>query len=319
MSATQPGLLVTGLPRSGTSWVGKMVEAGRQVVYVNEPLNVRHPPGRSPGVLDADVTHRFQYICADNEDVWLRAFRRTLALRYGVGRELRRNHAPYDIARMVKYATAFATGRLRGRRAMLDDPYALMAVPWLAEKFGVRSVVLVRDPVSLVGSYRKLGWHISLDELLGQPLLTRDLLADHVDELREAAAKEDEIHTTALLWRVVYDVVDRVHRHVPGVLVRRYEDFAMRPEEEFGALYAHFGLNFDEQARAQVVAATTAGEQDSQRGFVRSGTSKTAFRPMDSKQALAAAQNRLSAEDAARVVAITRDVLDRFRPAGTAA
>ena len=55
-------LLVTGLPRSGTSWTGKMLEASGQVVYVNEPLNPRRPPGRSPGVLNASVTHRFQKI-----------------------------------------------------------------------------------------------------------------------------------------------------------------------------------------------------------------------------------------------------------------
>ena len=308
MAATQPALLVTGLPRSGTSWVGKMLEVSGQVVYVNEPLNPRHPPGRSPGVLDADVTHRFQYICADNEGDWLPAFRRTLGLRYGVGRELRRNHGPYDLARMAKYATSFTTGRMRGRRAMLDDPYALLAVPWLAERFGIRAVVLVRDPVSLVGSYRKLNWHIHLDELLGQPLLTRDLLdASVVEELREAAAGKDEIHQTALLWRVMYDVVDRVHRHVPGVTIRRYEDLAQRPEEEFAALYDHCGLDFDARARAKVVEATTGTGSDrgAVRWTVRFGLSKTAFRPMDSKQAVDAAQRRLSTEDAERVRKIT--------------
>ena len=74
MGAAQdrPGpLLVTGLPRTGTSWVGKMLELSNAVVYVNEPLNPQHPPGHSPGVLDARVTHRFQYICADNEQDWL--------------------------------------------------------------------------------------------------------------------------------------------------------------------------------------------------------------------------------------------------------
>jgi hypothetical protein len=307
MAGTAPALLVTGLPRSGTSWVGKMLEASRQVVYVNEPLNPRHPPGRSPGVLDGEVTHRFQYICADNEQAWLPAFQRTLALRYGVGRELRRNRGPYDLARLAKYATSFTTGRWRGRRAMLDDPYALLAVPWLAERFGVRAVVLVRDPVALVGSYRKLNWHIHLDELLDQPLLVRDLIGDSVAELREAAAGADEIHQTALLWRVMYEVVDRVHRHVPGVTVRRYEDLAQRPEEEFASLYDHCGLDFDARARARVVEATTGSGSDrgAMRWTVRFGLSRTAFRPMDSKQAVDAAQRRLSTEDAERVRKIT--------------
>jgi hypothetical protein len=36
--------------------VGKMLEASGALVYVNEPLNPQHPPGRSPGVLRADVS-----------------------------------------------------------------------------------------------------------------------------------------------------------------------------------------------------------------------------------------------------------------------
>src|SRR5436309_312642 len=45
-------ILVTGMPRSATSWVGKMLDASGEVVYINEPLNPEHPPGRTPGVRD---------------------------------------------------------------------------------------------------------------------------------------------------------------------------------------------------------------------------------------------------------------------------
>ena len=75
-------LLVTGMPRTATSWVGKMLEASGALVYVNEPLNPQHPPGRSPGVLRADVSHAFQYISEENERVWLPAFRDTVRLRF---------------------------------------------------------------------------------------------------------------------------------------------------------------------------------------------------------------------------------------------
>ena len=60
-------ILVTGIPRSGTSWVGKMLDAGGEVVYINEPLSDHRPPGRSPGVLAAPDHHRFQYISEANE------------------------------------------------------------------------------------------------------------------------------------------------------------------------------------------------------------------------------------------------------------
>ena len=82
------------MPRTATSWVGKMLEASGALVYVNEPMNPQHPPGRSPGVLRAEVAHAFQYISEDNEREWLAAFRDTVRLRFHPLAELRRTTAP---------------------------------------------------------------------------------------------------------------------------------------------------------------------------------------------------------------------------------
>ena len=40
-----PPILVTGVHRSSTTWVGKMLTANKQYVYVSEPLNVLHRRG----------------------------------------------------------------------------------------------------------------------------------------------------------------------------------------------------------------------------------------------------------------------------------
>lgn len=317
MTAGTPGLLVTGMARTGTSWVGKMVAASRQVVYVNEPLNPGHPPGHSPGVLDAEVTHQYQYLGEHSPRQWRRAFADTLALRYGVRRELRRNRGGYDLARMCKYATAFALGRWRGRHPLLDDPFALYATPWLVRTFGLRAAVLVRDPVAIAGSYAKLGWRMRFDELLAQPGLVADLLGpEHTAEVEAAVAEADPVHAAALMWRVSYGIVDRHLRPVPGVLICRYEDFATDPQDAFGALYRHFGLDFSGRARRAVRRAST-GRGDDRRSHAWSltgGVSRTAYRPMNSAAMLDAAARRLSPEQIAVVRDLTADVAARFYP-----
>src|ERR671932_1346798 len=98
---TAPPILVTGMPRSGTSWVGKMLEASGRVVYINEPLNPSHPPGGSPGVFGAEVRKRFLYVTDDNAEEFEEPFRQMLGLRYDVLAELRRNRSPGDLLRMV--------------------------------------------------------------------------------------------------------------------------------------------------------------------------------------------------------------------------
>lgn len=65
-----PPILVTGIHRSGTTWVGKMLAAGAHTAYVSEPLNINH----RPGVFRAAVEHLYTYITNENEAEYLPAF-----------------------------------------------------------------------------------------------------------------------------------------------------------------------------------------------------------------------------------------------------
>jgi len=314
VSAGGPPLLVTGLPRSGTSWAGKMLEASGQVVYVNEPMNPQHPPGCSPGVLNKAVTRRFQYISTANDDGWKAAFADTLGLRFRLAAELRRNRGGYDLARTAKYMTAFTRGRLLGKRAMLDDPFAVLSTGWLVQQMGVHAVVLVRDPVSFVGSWRALGWTIHFHELLEQPALVRDHLGGYVADMRAMIGSEDWLARICLLWRAVVNVIDTSLRPLCNVRVVRYEDLVRAPVTGFQNLYADLGLTWGEHARARVVAAATRteGPDRSHTWSLRGGPSRTAYRPMSPARALSTYQGRLSTIEIARIRDLTADVAARF-------
>ena len=316
MTDPQPLLLVTGMPRTATSWTGKMLEASGRFVYVNEPLNPQHPPGRSPGVLRATVSGAFQYVCADNERQWLPAFRDMARLRYHPLAEARANHAPYDLARLVKYAAGFAAGRLRGRRALVDDPYAVFSAPWLAERLGAQVVVTVRDPVAVVASWRRVGWTPKLAELLAQPTLVRDWLAPFRAELEAAAAGPgDPVGQASLLWRVIYRAVAAYRERLPGLQLARHEDLSADPVPAFAALYGRLGLPFGERARRAVLASSTAAERGQgvmRWSLGRSGMSKTAARRLDSRANLEAWRQRLEPAEVERVRELTADVAPLF-------
>jgi Sulfotransferase family len=317
-AVARPPIVVTGMARSGTSWVGRLLQASGELTYINEPLNPDHPPGRSPGVLDAPVERHYQYISDRNQDGWLAAFDQTLRLRYHVGAELRRNRSPYDLARMARYATSFLAGRLLGRRALLDDPYALLASEWLADRLGCRVVVLVRDPAAMVASWRRLGWTTDLGELLHQPALMADWLEPFRAEMEAAAATpEDLVGRVALLWRLLYLVAAEYERRCPAVGVVRYEDLAADPVAGFAKLYAALGLDFDRRAEARVVRSTTGGARARAHRWSLSsgGLSKTGFRPMDSRANLVAWRRQLGAGEEARVRDRTADVAGRWYPA----
>jgi hypothetical protein len=308
-------LLVTGMPRTATSWVGKMLEASGRLVYVNEPLNPRHPPGRSPGVLRAEVTHAFQYISEENERVWLPAFQDTVRLRFHPLAELRRNHGPYDLLRTVKYTAGFGLGRLRGRRALLDDPYAVFAAPWLHRRIGCRVVVTVRDPVATVSSWRRLGWTPRLAELLAQPALVRDRLARFAPELEAAGTDPDDgVGRASLLWRVIYGTVAAYRQEIPGLEVVRHEDLSADPVPAFAGLYDRLGLPFGPDAERAIVQASSAGSGGGAMrwSLTAGGLSKTAARRLDSRANLQVWRERLTPEEAARIRERTADIAEAF-------
>ncbi|MET0227776.1 MAG: sulfotransferase family protein, partial [Actinomycetes bacterium] len=128
--------------------------------------------------------------------------------------------------RALKYTAGFGLGRLRGRRALLDDPYAVFAAPWLARRVGCQVVVTVRDPVATVSSWRRLGWTPRLAELLAQPALVRDLLARFVPDLEAALDGDGDggVGPASLLWRVIYGTVAGYRHELPGLEVVRHED-----------------------------------------------------------------------------------------------
>lgn len=291
-----------------------MLEASRQLVYINEPMSLSRPPGGSPGVLDAEVRHRFHYVDPRDDVEWRSAFADTLRLRFHPLREIRAARTPYHLARGAKYGVAFAMGSMRGRRAMIDDPNAIFSAPWLTEVMDVRTVFLVRDPVGMIGSWRQLGWKPQLDALLAQPALLRDHLDPMRDEITAVVRDGDWLDQMCCLWNVGNRFVDSVRHDRDAVCVRRYEDLASDPMAQFESLYRFCGLEWSADSSDSIRDATTAAH-DTSRSFswsLKGGLSRTAFRPMDSRASVNRADQRLTADEVDRVRRLTHEVLERF-------
>ena len=303
------------MPRSGTSWVGKMLDASGRVVYINEPTNPKHPPGGSPGVLRAPVHHRFQYITRDNESPYRDAFRDTLSLKYHAVDELRQNRSLYDVLRLLKYGSSFARGRVRGRRALLDDPFAVFSTEWLATTFGCQVVAVVRHPAAIVASRKRLGHTIDFRNLTEQPLLLRDWLSGFRADMEAMLAREhDLVGQGCLLWRMIYHVVAQLRQRLEDFYVVRHEDLSLAPQKEFAYLYRVLSLPFNGKVETAIERATTGDARESGHTWSLSvsGLSRTGFRPLDSRGHVKAWQRHLDREEISRIRSLTDDVASVF-------
>jgi Sulfotransferase family len=304
-------ILVTGMPRSGTTWVAHMLAAGGQVAYINEPLNPQHPPGGFPGVLDARISHRFQYICPDNEGAYLGAYRDLLRLRYRPLAEVRRNHHPRDLPHQLHHLRTFMAGRLRRRRLLVADPYAVFSIPWFVRRLGFQVVVVVRRPVAAVASRKRLGWIFEPEELRRQPLLVRDVLDPLGIATGPAREPREEriIDTGALLWAAVHRSIDASRQELDGVHVVRHEDLSREPQREFARLSEWLGLEFGSRSARTVERATTAARSETP-------VASPHQVQLDSRANLDNWRRRLTSDEVRRIDGLTTPVVQRFYPEG---
>ncbi len=253
-AATRP-ILVTGAHRSGTTWVGKILAATSETAYISEPLNVHH----RPGVLDAPVERWYTYIHPGNEAIYLPAYRKLLRLEYGLGRELKALHSRKDLLRMMRDAWIFEWGKLGGARPLIKDPFAVFSLGWFIERLGCQVIVTIRHPAAFASSLKRLDWPFELVDLLQQPQLIQDWLEPYRAEMELAPQNQgDLLWQAALLWRMVYSVVEEYQAIYPEIRVVRHEELSLDPVGGFQSLYEHTHLTFNKKAKQTILTTSSA-------------------------------------------------------------
>jgi len=290
-------ILVTGAHRSGTTWVGKMLAADADTAYISEPLNVLH----RPGVYHAQVTHWYQYICAENESEYLSAFHSLLDFDYHLMDEIRSIRSRKDFLRMGRDFMIFYYALERGQRALLKDPFAVFSVPWFAQKLDCKIVITVRHPAAFASSLQRLGWSFDFKNLLEQPLLMRDHLEAYREEMLAIKA-DDVIGQAALLWKMIYHSVQTCLSLNPDLQIVRHEDFSRDPLNKYRDLYATLGLGFTPRVQ-KFITNSSSSENPTELSLKKTHSVK-----MDSAASVKNWKKRLSADELKRIREITGEV-----------
>lgn len=288
-------ILVTGAPRSGSTWVGNILSLDRGSGYIHEPFNKDCPDG----YCQARFAHAFTYVTAANEGPYYTALRDTLAWRYSLGAERKTLRTPRQLARMARDFGYFETKRRAGARVILKDPLALFSADWLAQRFGTEVVVVIRHPAAFVASLRIAGWHrVRFAMFRDQPQLMQDRLAPFADEVAAAAARmPDAIDAGVLLWKLLHHHIQRLQQEHPDWIFVRHEDLSRDPTEGFRTLFDRLGLDFSDEVRRKLMQSSDTAALISKLSLF--GTRRRTVR--NSHDALAAFRKRLSSEEITRI------------------
>jgi hypothetical protein len=255
---TAPRVLVAGLPRSGTTWVGEVLGRTAGARYLHEPDNhllrpdawwAKRPFGPYPELNPGDDG-------GDYERLWALAFAGgpRSSLLYAGAQILQRAGAPRVSGRLV------SPRRQRGRAAapgplVVKSVHCARSLEWAVERFRPAVVVVERHPFGVISSWRKLGWDDFLDADRGALRYSAAVLG-----VAPPPSGAPWLERAAWHYGVLSSYLARARRRHPEWLVVRHEVLCAGPEPAFRRLAARLGLRFTDEAARFLAASNRPGD-----------------------------------------------------------
>ncbi|MEM7220370.1 MAG: sulfotransferase [Pseudomonadota bacterium] len=301
---SRPALLVTGSPRSGTTWTGRMLAAAPELHYVHEPFNP-HSGADELGRLHFE--RHFTYIHPGNAARYRDDLERVVEGRFDVAHALRGVRRPRQLRQLLKQRKQFASRRAAGVATLFKDPIALMSAPWLCQEFGMQALVLIRHPGSFVASINRLEWNSRpFRWALPQDELMRDLFAEYRTELERMRDQEyDVIDHASMAWKLHHHAIRRYRDEHSDWLFRRHEELSAAPVEQFKELYEALDLTWTDAAAELIAAHSDAANPDAAEG-------KDKALKLNSQATIGAWRQALTEQDIEIVRARTAGVFEDF-------
>ncbi len=226
MNKTKKSIFVTGIHRSGTSWVAKMLSLSDEVLFRDEDI---FSPKENHVSRRALVPWYWHYcITSKNEGAFRDYFENQI------------NKTDYSAQ-------------------ILSEPLGVFSTEWIAKNFCSNVLLLVRHPASIVSSLVRLGWTYDFSSWLKQEELMENYLGDFKEEIKNPPSSSDIVGQGILLWRATYSVIKRFQETRPEWILVRLEDLNRDAVTEYEKLYQKFDLEFEDSFEQIILEHNQAG------------------------------------------------------------
>ncbi len=255
-------ILVTGSHRSGSTWVGKMIAKSPEIGYISEPFN----PGTRNGICSAPFEHWFTYISAENESLYYDKIKECLEFKYQWNAEVGDLKSLKDMARLGMGLWSCAYNRFLDKRPLMKDPIALFSTEWLARKFDMKVIILIRHPAAFASSLKLKGWKYNFSNFLDQPLLMESEIGKFASEIKDYVKVEREIIDQAiLLWNIIYHMVTKLKNLNTDWLFLRHEDVSLDPDGYYRKIFEYIDEDYSSRVRQRILDYSSPSNPSEQR------------------------------------------------------
>lgn len=244
MKETKP-VVICGLHRSGTTYVGRILSLADSTYVLHEPFNPVWGLEYAPST--------YTYWTKDNtnsdaDEIVCKAMafygkfvkptsnkRGLQKIRYKVlgGKQ----HLQWNALKLKKFLG------MPPENIVWKDPFCTFMVDYLTRICKIKTVVMVRHPCAHYSSVDKQNWHFDIGNLTGQQKLINDF-GKGIPEGYWEKAKNDNLVSIALLWKLMSRMLASVSEKNDNLLLVRHEDLCLDPENEIHRICMHIGMDF---------------------------------------------------------------------------
>jgi hypothetical protein len=278
MSLQDPLILLVGMPRSGTTWIGKIFDSHPDTLYRHEPDSAEPIP-ELPVTPAVDDWQRYRQSVRSFAD-WLPAMRATKVAgslpTFSKSYMSRSTAYSQRVAIMVTKLAARAFGECGVPRFVRYERIPQLRIVWksiestgrlgvLVRSITTRSILILRHPCGYVASVlrgeaqRKFGDTACSSEDYGILEMLLDTQPARVCGLTMAALRVAEpVERLAWQWRLFNDKALAEIQGRKDVLVIRYEDLCAAPVKQVENLFRFAGLSWAGQTERFLAASTSA-------------------------------------------------------------
>ena len=286
-------ILVTGSHRSGSTWVGRVIERSSKIRYVQEPFNLVIEKYRHP------FPNQFECLRGrtKEEQRKVRSYIRSFYVIWH-WRNFRRIFRVRSFKDLKKFV-ADQKNRLI-KRTLMKDPLALLSADWIDDTFHWKTIVLIRHPAAFVASLKVKDWTFNFKYFLDQNNLMQQSLQPFAADIRDQVANRGDIISQGiLLWNCLYTRVRQYEEEFKDSwYFVKHETLSMDPMNEFEKIFKYLDLKMEPSVRSYIEKSTTSME-----------TLKLA---RDSKKNVHTWKERLTEEEISRIKEGTRMVWQHF-------
>jgi hypothetical protein len=137
---------------------------------------------------------------------------------------------------------------------LYKSPFSSLSSYYLAEKYNMKVVVLIRHPAAFYYSMKKRGWHMNPEDFLKQKTLIDDYLDSIDSDIFNFDSKIEKIINE---WKVVYSVLLDYILKSDNFIPVRHMDICYEPLNIFRDLFQSLNLEFTEKIENEIISMTS--------------------------------------------------------------